>query len=64
VGAELTTGGASAPLAAESLANVVAVQLLRHVVAPRRPERGHDGTLPRGRLRAVIAYRGKAVSSV
>ncbi|MBV8384284.1 MAG: helix-turn-helix transcriptional regulator [Planctomycetaceae bacterium] len=56
VGAELTTGGAGGSLAAESLANVVAVHLLRHVVAPRRPERGHDGTLPRGRLRAVIEY--------
>jgi AraC family transcriptional regulator len=34
----------------------VAVQLLRHVLVPRRPERGHDGTLPRGRLRAVVEY--------
>ena len=34
----------------------MAVQLLRHVLVPRRPERGHDGTLPRGRLRAVIEY--------
>ena len=43
-------------LAAESLANVLAVQLLRHILAPRRPERGRDGTLPRGRLRAVLEY--------
>jgi AraC family transcriptional regulator len=56
VDAELTAGGAGGRLAAESLANVVAVQLLRHVLAPRRPERGHDGRLPRGRLRAVIEY--------
>ena len=56
VGAELTTGGAGGRLAAESLANVVAVHLLRHVVAPRRLERGRDGVLPRGRLRAVVAY--------
>ena len=56
VGAELASGGPGGPLAAESLANVVAVHLLRHVVAPRRPERGRDGTLPRGRLRAVVAY--------
>jgi AraC family transcriptional regulator len=30
--------------------------LLRHVLAPCRPERGRDGTLPRGRLHAVVAY--------
>jgi AraC family transcriptional regulator len=46
----------SRPLAAESLANVLAVHLLRHVLAHRPPERGHDGTLPRGRLRAVVEY--------
>jgi AraC family transcriptional regulator len=56
VDAELTSGGAGGRLAAESLANVVAVHLLRHLLAPRRPERGHDGTLPRGRLRAVVEY--------
>ena len=39
-----------------SLANVLAVHLLRHVSAPRRPERGRDGVLPRGRLRAVVEY--------
>jgi AraC family transcriptional regulator len=56
VDVELTTGGAGGPLAAESLANVLAVHLLRHVVAPRRPQRGRDGTMPRGRLRAVVEY--------
>jgi AraC family transcriptional regulator len=56
VDAELTTGGAGGPLAAESLANVLAVHLIRHVLAPRRPERGRDGALPRGRLRAVVEY--------
>jgi AraC family transcriptional regulator len=56
VDAELTGGGAGGRLASESLANVLAVHLLRHVVAPRRPERGPDGTLPRGRLRAVLEY--------
>ena len=56
VDAELTTGGAGGPLAAESLANVLAVHLLRHVLAPRRLERGRDGVLPRGRLRAVVEY--------
>jgi AraC family transcriptional regulator len=56
VDAELTAGGAGGPLAAESLANVLAVHLIRHVLAPRRLERGPDGALPRGRLRAVVAY--------
>jgi AraC family transcriptional regulator len=56
VDAELTSGGAGGRLAAESLATVIAVELLRHILAPRRPERGHDGTLPRGRLRAVVEY--------
>jgi AraC family transcriptional regulator len=56
VDAELTNGGAGGRLAAESLANVLAVQLIRHVLAPRRLERGRDGTLPRGRLRAVVEY--------
>jgi AraC family transcriptional regulator len=40
VDAELTSGGAGGRLAAESLANVLAVHLLRQVLAPRRPERG------------------------
>ena len=35
--AELTTGSAGGPLAAESLANVLAVQLIRHISAPRKP---------------------------
>jgi AraC family transcriptional regulator len=56
VGAELTSGGAGGPLAAESLANVLAVHLIRHIAAPRRAARGRDGPLPGGRLRAVVAY--------
>jgi AraC family transcriptional regulator len=56
VGAELASGGPGGPLAAESLANVLAVHLLRHLSAPRRLERGRDGVLPRGRLRAVMKY--------
>jgi AraC family transcriptional regulator len=55
VGVELTAAGAGGPLAAESLANVLAVHLLRHLSAPRR-ERGRDGALPRGRLRAVVEF--------
>ena len=56
VDAELTAAGAGGRLAAESLANVLAVHLIRHVLAPRQPERGRDGVLPRGRLRAVVEY--------
>ena len=56
VDAELTAGGAGGPLAAESLANLLAVHLIRHLSAPRRLERGRDGVLPRGRLRAVVEY--------
>jgi AraC family transcriptional regulator len=56
VDAELTTGGAGGRLAAESLANLLAVHLIRHVSAPRRPARGRDGALPRRRLRAVAEY--------
>ena len=48
----MTGGGAGGPLAAESLANVLAVQLIRHVLAPRRPGHGPDGA-----LRAVASHR-------
>src|SRR5262245_16592811 len=53
---ELTAEGAGGDLAAESLANVLAVQLIRHVRSPRRNDRGRDRVLPRGRLRAVVEY--------
>jgi AraC family transcriptional regulator len=56
VDAELTAGGAGGRLATESLANVLAVQLIRHILAPHPPERRPDGALPRGRLRAVVEY--------
>jgi AraC family transcriptional regulator len=56
VDAELTASGAGGRLASESLANVLAVHLIRHLSAPRRLERGRDGALPRGRLRAVVEY--------
>jgi AraC family transcriptional regulator len=56
VDAELSAGGVGGSLAAESLANVLAVHLLRHLAAPRRLERGRDSALPRGRLRAVVEY--------
>ena len=57
VDAELAAGGGTGGrLATESLANVLAVHLLRHVLAPRPPACRRYGTLPRGKLRAVVEY--------
>jgi AraC family transcriptional regulator len=56
VDAELAAGGAGGRLAAESLGNLLAVHLIRHLSAPRPPERGRDGALPRAKLRAVVEY--------
>jgi AraC family transcriptional regulator len=56
VDAELIAGGAGGRLAAESLANVLAVHLIRHVLAPRPPSRRRYGALPRAKLRAVVEY--------
>ena len=56
VDAELTAGGAGGRLAAEALANVLAVHLIRHVSAPREPARRRNGTLPRVKLGAVVEY--------
>ena len=56
VAAELTASAPGGRLAAESLANILAVQLLRQVLAPRRSARGRDGPLPRGKLRTVVDY--------
>ena len=55
VGAELTAG-AGGPLAAESLAKVLAVHLIRFALTPRQPARRRAGTLPRAKLRAVVEY--------
>jgi AraC family transcriptional regulator len=56
VDAELTAGGAGGPFAAESLANILAIQLIRQVLAPGQPARKRDVTLPRAKLRAVVEY--------
>jgi AraC family transcriptional regulator len=53
---ELTADAAGGRLAAESLANLLAVHLIRHVGEPRPPARRTDGALPRGKLRAVVEY--------
>jgi AraC family transcriptional regulator len=53
---ELTAGAAGGGLAAESLANLLAVHLIRNAFAPRPPARRADGALPQGKLRAVVEY--------
>ena len=40
VDAELTAGGIGGPLMIESLANVLAIHLIRHLLGPRRLRRG------------------------
>jgi AraC family transcriptional regulator len=56
VDAELKSGGAGGPLMAESLANILAVHLIRHTTGARRLPASADGGLPRRKLRTVIEY--------
>ena len=56
VNEELTADAAGDRLAAESLANLLAVHLIRNASVPRPPARRTDGALSRGRLRAVVEY--------
>jgi AraC family transcriptional regulator len=56
VDAELTAPDAGGRLAAESLANVLAVHLIRDVLAPFQSARWLGGALPRARIRAVVEY--------
>src|SRR6516162_748837 len=53
---ELTADAAGGRLAAESLANLLAVHLIRNGSAPRPPARRANGALPQGKLRAVVEY--------
>jgi AraC family transcriptional regulator len=53
---ELTAEAAGGRLAVESLANVLAVHLIRTTSAPRRTARRTDGALPPRKLRAVAEY--------
>jgi AraC family transcriptional regulator len=53
---ELTAAAAGGRLAAESLANLLAVHLIRNVFAPRPTARRADGALPPRKLRAVVEY--------
>jgi AraC family transcriptional regulator len=56
VGAELRAGGVGGPLMVESLANVLAVHLIRHTTGARRLPVSADGVLPRRKLRTVVEY--------
>jgi AraC family transcriptional regulator len=53
---ELTADAAGGRLASESLANLLAVHLIRYASAPRAPAPRTDGALPQRKLRAVVAY--------
>jgi AraC family transcriptional regulator len=56
VDAELRVGGVGGSLLVESLANVLAVHLIRHITGPRRELASADGVLPRHKLRRVVEY--------
>jgi AraC family transcriptional regulator len=49
-------GGVGGPLMAESLANILAVHLIRHTTGARRLPVSADGVLPRRKLHTVIEY--------
>jgi AraC family transcriptional regulator len=53
---ELSVEGGGDRLAAESLANLLAVHLIRIVAALRSPARRTDSALPRTKLHAVVEY--------
>src|SRR5262249_2259579 len=53
---ELTAGAAGSRLAAESLATLLAVHLIRNASAPRPPPRRRHGPLPQGNLPAVVEH--------
>jgi AraC family transcriptional regulator len=52
----LTAGAAGGRLAAEFLANLLAVHLIRNASAPRSPARRTYDALPQAKLRAVVEY--------
>src|ERR1700732_1762073 len=56
VDAELRAGGVGGPLMVESLANVLAVHLIRHTTGAHRLPASADGVLPRRKLRTVVEY--------
>ena len=56
VDAELTTGGLGGPLMIESLANILAVRLLRYIFGLRRRITRTDGVLTRRKLTTIVDY--------
>jgi AraC family transcriptional regulator len=56
VEAELTSGGRSEPLIADSFANVMAVHLLRCAPSAQQPARSVRNELSAAKLRAVLEY--------
>jgi AraC family transcriptional regulator len=56
IGAELADGAAGGRLLAESLANVLAVHLIRHFVPPDRVAQRPRGGLSERKLRAALEY--------
>jgi AraC family transcriptional regulator len=56
VDAELRAGSVGGSLMVESLANVLAVHLIRHTTGAHRLPASADGVLPRRKLRTVIEY--------
>src|SRR5260221_5260928 len=56
VDAELTTGGLGGPLMIESLANILAVRLLRYIFGLRRLVSRTDGCLTRRKLTSIVDY--------
>src|SRR5258708_1508879 len=56
VGAELTTGGLGDPVMIESLANILAVRLLRYIFGLRRRVTRTDGVLTRRKLTTIVDY--------
>ena len=56
VDAELTSGGLGGPLMIESLANILAVRLLRYIFGLRRLVTRADGVLTRRKLTTIVDY--------
>jgi AraC family transcriptional regulator len=56
VDAELTNGGLGGPLMIESLANILAVRLLRYIFGRRRLVTRTDGVLTRRKLTTIVDY--------
>src|SRR5260221_3840901 len=56
VDAELTTGSLGGPLMIESLANILAVRLLRYIFGLRRLVTRRDGVLTRRKLTTIVDY--------